>query len=108
MPLVFAEIPGCGRQAVIVHVIDLPGGVRMAGRQHNRFRAVDNKRQWQQIAPSQVEKYRTNLQANPAGEGPAARAVDHAWTQDDEFKTILPLILPKQLLLPQLGMRVRV
>ena len=55
-----------------------------------------------------MEEHWSNLQAYPAGEGSAARPVDYAWTQDNEFKSSLLPILPKELFLPQLGMRVGV
>ena len=89
-------------------IVGLAGRVRIASRHHNRFRTIGNKGQRQQVASSQVEKHRSNLQANPAREGSAARPVDHARTQDNKLKAVLLLVLPEQLLLPQLGMGIRV
>ena len=63
----------------------------MRARDHNRFSAVDDVGEREQIAATEMEEQRPNLQADAIGERSAARPVDDARAQDDELEAFLAL-----------------
>ena len=99
--LVLAQVACRGGQIVVMHVVDVSGGVRMTRRNSNGFCTIYDIRERQQVVAAEMEEQRPHLQTNTVGKRASAWPIDYARAQNNELKAVFLLELPEELFLAE-------
>src|SRR5262249_23038861 len=93
---------------VVMQVVDMPLRLLGAPRDDDPLGAVVHVREREHVVPAEVQEDAEERETDPRREGRSARTIDDARPEHREREAVFLVILPEELLLPELGLRVEI